>query len=532
MCSSRYFLGLRQISEWLLLFLVLMLFFPENAPAQAQHTHKKRPALATWPAIAPNGDLYISGVNSQGQLFLQASPNNGMIWRAPVTISTGGDTVLADGQNRPKLVFLKNGDWLISYTTPLAKPYTGNVKYMVSKDGGLTFSQPQRVHQDNQIITHRFESLALNAQGLLNVFWIDKRDLQAQTQQGIAYRGAAVYGRTSTSEGEFLQADFKVADHSCECCQIAAVPTKNGDVALLWRHVFEPNIRDHAFARIKPATESKTTAKPTIVRSTFDNWAVDACPHQGPAMVEDPQGNFHIVWFGVKGEQAGVRYAKLDAQGKPLGHALQLPDAGAEFADIAFADNTLAIVWRSFNGQHFTLSAWVSTDRGKHFSLQQLGTTTEENDAPRLFKRQNKLYVLWRTSSENTVHSLEKQDLWQRLLENTPRPAAVVFTATDCTHCPAVITSLAAQKSTLNFHLATVVMDAEPLSDAPESKKANHYALADAVHPYSGKTHALQYAVNPKWRGVTPYVALLKTDGSIRYVLGQPSPQQLEDLIK
>ncbi|MCE2681302.1 MAG: hypothetical protein LW629_12910 [Burkholderiales bacterium] len=75
-------------------------------------------------------------------------------------------------------------------------------------------------------------------------------------------------------------------------------------------------------------------------------------------------------------------------------------------------------------------------------------------------------------------------------------------------------------------------MDAAHLSDPSELKTQTHYALADAVHPYSGKTHALQYAVNPKWRGVTPYVALLKTDGSIRYVLGQPSPQQLEDLTK
>ena len=58
----------------------------------------------------------------------------------------------------------------------------------------------------------------------------------------------------------------------------------------MWRHVFEPNERDHALTRLKPDGQVES-----VQRATFDRWKVDGCPHHGPSLVVDEQGVRHAV---------------------------------------------------------------------------------------------------------------------------------------------------------------------------------------------------------------------------------------------
>lgn len=104
------------------------------------------------------------------------------------------------------------------------------------------------------------------------------------------------------------------------------------------------------------------------------------------------------------------------------------------------------------------------------------------------------------------------------------RPAAVVFTTTDCTHCPAVIAHLAAEFQRLAFDgsLYVVVMDGEP-----DVAAHPHYQVADRLFVFAGQGHRIRHTVDPTWRGMTPYVALLSPGHPIVWVLGRPSPDQL-----
>jgi hypothetical protein len=65
----------------------------------------------------------------------------------------------------------------VTFTKPLSKPYTGEIRFARSTDGGHTFSPPRRVHADPQEITHRFDAMTVTRDGRLLVAWIDKRDL-------------------------------------------------------------------------------------------------------------------------------------------------------------------------------------------------------------------------------------------------------------------------------------------------------------------------------------------------------------------
>lgn len=368
-----------------------------RAPARA------KAGLAIGAAVSPAGQLWLVGLDPENRLVVRTSEDFGGNWGEARPLDIAGDKVAADGENRPKIAFGPRDQVVISYTQPLARPYTGEIRMLRSTDGGKSFSPPFTVHRDRQVITHRFESLAFDRNGVLHVVWIDKRDQVAaaggDADKGgnkSAYAGAAIYRNESRDGGLSFRPDLKLADHSCECCRIALAPTPDGGVAAMWRHVFSPNIRDHAFAILG---EQKTPA-----RASFDDWKLDACPHHGPGLAPAREGGYHAVWFGEKAGRAAVRYGRLSAAGMPLGAVRELPDPRAEHADVAASGKRVAIVWRSYDGVRTQLRAWVSTDDGVHFVLHDLASSNEENDHPRMLASNDGIRVLWRTAKE--IHVL------------------------------------------------------------------------------------------------------------------------------
>ena len=397
----------------------------EGHTASAAAAKRRPPPLAMGAAFAPSGELWIAALDEQQHLFVQRSADEGRSWSAARVLDTGSDKIAADGESRPKLVFGPQGQVVIAYTEPLARPYTGRIRMLRSDDEGRSFSAPYTVHQDQQLITHRFESVAFDAKGTLHTLWVDKRDPEALTQAAlaaaaaaapagpaasgatgrsarvkIAYRGAAIYRNESTDGGRSFGPDIKLADYSCECCRIALAPAPDGSLAALWRHVFEPNQRDHAFALLAGPVRTEP------VRATYDRWALDACPHHGPGLTPAQGGGYHAVWFGLRAGDSRVRYGRLRPDGSPDGEAVALPDASAEHAAIVSAGPQLAVVWRSFDGQATVLRAWLSGDDGRHFALKDLARSTGDNDHPLLAQRGMHLYALWRTTQGVRVERL------------------------------------------------------------------------------------------------------------------------------
>jgi len=375
----------------------------EHDQSAATTATKHRSALALGAAIAADGALWVVGLDGSARLFLQSTPDRGITWSERLFPDLAGDVVSADGENHPKLLFGPAGQLVVSYTRPLAKPYTGEIRMIRSGDGGRSFSAPVTVHRDRQVITHRFDSIAFDRRGVLHAVWIDKRDAAASIAPGAAksasYRGAAIYRNESRDGGATFGPDIRLADHSCECCRIALAPTADGDIAALWRHVFAPNIRDHAFAIL-----GRSSGEP--VRATYDDWKMDACPHHGPGLAAAIDGGFHAVWFGLRGGRAAVRYGRLSAAGQPVGEPRELPDAGAEHADVMADGDFVAIVWRSFDGKQTRLRAWLSTDGGTLFKLRELSATVDENDQPRLVQSGPQRLVVWRTAEDIRVYAL------------------------------------------------------------------------------------------------------------------------------
>lgn len=118
---------------------------------------------------------------------------------------------------------------------------------------------------------------------------------------------------------------------------------------------------------------------------------------------------------------------------------------------------------------------------------------------------------------------------WKSWTNPASPPSAVVFTTTDCEHCPAVIEQLRQHIGTMPAPrptLRVVVTDAGNLTTVTAG--ARWYALADARHVFEGNELAVRYAVSPRWRGETPFVALLAPRAAPQLVAGHPAAATLD----
>ncbi|BAL24364.1 hypothetical protein AZKH_2051 [Azoarcus sp. KH32C] len=375
-----------------------MLAFAWTVGAAAQtHVHGKAGAqtakveLGTSAAFASDGALY--AVSKDGQhVLLHRSLDEGVSWESPVVVNAVPEAISAEGELRPKLAFAPDGGVLVSWTHPLAKPYTGEIR-LARADDGRHFSTPVTVHRDRQEITHRFETLAVTGKGQVLVAWIDKRDLETAQAAKRSYRGAAIYAALSDDGGRTFRPEFKLADHSCECCRIGIADDVDGLPLVLWRHVFEPNERDHALVKLGP-----DGAPGKVQRATFDHWRIDACPHHGPSLAVSSSGARHAVWFNEKDGEGRVFYGRLE-DGKVEGQRTVGGERAAH-ADIAASGRRIAIVWKEFDGVRTHLRAEVSDDDGATFHAVALASTEGASDQPRVIRRGDDLLAFWRTDKE------------------------------------------------------------------------------------------------------------------------------------
>ena len=115
---------------------------------------------------------------------------------------------------------------------------------------------------------------------------------------------------------------------------------------------------------------------------------------------------------------------------------------------------------------------------------------------------------------------------WKQLQQHAARPTAIVFTATYCANCPAVIGKLAdaLHDNKLKGEVIAVVIDA---ANENELLKSDHYTHASRLFLFEGNEAALRYQVDPRWRGVTPYIALIDANGKQTFVTGAPSDKDI-----
>jgi hypothetical protein len=489
-------------------------------------------ALGTGVAIDAQGHPWAIGIEPAENGSIISAALVTAADAAKVRITTKPEPVSADGENHPKLAFGPKGEMYASWTSPTSDHYTGDIHFARSLDEGKSWSAPLTIHKDRQLITHRFDSLAVDGKGGIWIAWIDKRDQALAEKNHQDYAGAAIYYAYSIDQGAHWKGDFKLADHSCECCRIALAQDEHGRIAAFWRHVFDGNERDHAVAVLD------VSGKSVVHRATFDHWQIDACPHHGPSLAIDAQGVRHAVWFSQVNGESQAFYGQLHDDAPPT-HVFQLPK-GAMHPDVAVSGRTVAIVWKRFDGTNSLVESRIS--HGGAFLESGSAKSSIESDQPHLVADGNNIWAVWRRA--DGISSFAVQEVPTAVTQvNTARPDIharseskvkpfetgtlqaitqaqhgsafwLVLWDLDCPYCVKSLANIAAaQARNPNMRVVTISTD-PPEQSAAVKQRLTALGVRSEMYVFSGAEDALRYTIDPDWMGEKPRAYFYDAAGS------------------
>lgn len=379
---------------------ILALALASPLLAHEAHTHPgaspdavfRSPGIGV--ALDAAGRLWRASVHS-GQILVDVSSDLGQTFGVPVAVNATPEKIGADGELRPKIALGPQGQIYLSWTQPLAKPYSGHIRFSRSIDGGKTFSEPMTVNHDQQEITHRFDAMTVTPDGRIWVAWIDKRDMTEAKAAGRPYEGAAVYYAVSEDAGEHFPIEHKLADSSCECCRISLWPLPDHAVMALWRHVFPGGVRDHAMARIT------AEGADTMHRASFGGWKIDACPHHGPALARGGDWGWHMAWYDG-GERPGLYYARMDGTSWVTSPQRRFGDVEAQAGHPALLTRgeRVWLAWKEIDTQGASVWLAHSADGGRNWGESvAVARVTGASDYPFLIEDGRHVFLSWNAAS-------------------------------------------------------------------------------------------------------------------------------------
>jgi hypothetical protein len=372
-----------------------------NKPAMAKHAPpacsdpKPDCAMTIYPAFDKKGLLWVA--YSVGKtLYVASSQDQAKTFSAPTTIITLSDGIIdAHGDARPKIIPLNDNSLLVSYTTRPDKMMIGTIFTAKSSDNGKKFSTPQPMLTSGG---QRFDSYVVTPKGRIFAGWLDKTHAAQAKAEGKEFAGSGVAFAWSDDGGMTFKGKNILMDHACECCRMSAALGRDGLPVFAWRQIFEGEIRDHYAAKL-----SANGAKLIGGRVSNDDWAINSCPHQGPALAVDTKGAWHIAWFTKGKNRQGLFYAFSRDEGKTFSTPEKIGDDAhaPAFATLLATKKGLYRAWKEFDGAQTIIPIQQSNDGGKSWSAPQiLASTTEASDHPILVSSKGDVFLSWGTHKE------------------------------------------------------------------------------------------------------------------------------------
>jgi hypothetical protein len=336
------------------------------------------------------GVLWVTWVNNDF-LYVQSSADKGLTFTTPVKVNAVAESIAAKGESRPKIKLDNNGVIYLTWDLTLDKKRSTHIRFSRSTDGGQHFSKPVTVNDNLEIIRHRFNSLAIGKNGEVFIAWLDARHTEASKKAGKEFKGLSLYYTWSDDGGKHFHPGTKIADHVCECCRIDTAMAPDNTPVIIWRHIFDGKIRDHAIVKFK-----NWNTPGQVTRLSHENWAIDACPHHGPALSIADTGTYHAVWFSNAESKQGLFYAYSKDAGQSFSEPMNFGHDGASHPHVLGLGHQVAVVWQEFDGTNNTIQIIKSEDEGKTWTNPEvIAQSTEMIDEPFLVGDGQAIYLSW-----------------------------------------------------------------------------------------------------------------------------------------
>ena len=308
-------------------------------------------ALA-WGATAPGGptDVYVATSRDGGHAFLQ-----------PVRVSDAESRGALSGEQPPRIAFVPRSGLDPAIVVVWTSKTSDGTRLMSARsdDGGRTFAPPAPVPGTEAAGNRGWENVTTDRNGHVVAVWLDHRDAASGTAHAghlMHQPGAHAESQTDgVSRAQLSKLFFgrldapgakPIAAGVCYCCKTALTSGAGGEIYAAWRHVYPGNLRDIAFSMSRDG--GRTFGQP--LRVSEDEWELDGCPENGPAIAVDLASRIHIVWptlIEQSGQETLALFYASSGDGRAFSPRVRIPTTGPAYhAEVALSPGgTLTIAW-------------------------------------------------------------------------------------------------------------------------------------------------------------------------------------------
>jgi len=219
---------------------------------------------------------------------------------------SGGDNWFVNWADVPSIAVSDAGVMMAHWLERLGESrYAYGVRFSLSSDGGITWSDEMWLHDDRSASEHGFVSISPATDGFM-ASWLDGN------KYGRGENEMSIHARAISDSGQLSEEQI-LDTRTCDCCPVSMSRTSPDEFAVFYRDRSPLEMRDIAVARFSDGDWSE----PSTVHE--DGWMIEACPVNGPAS-------------DTMGETLGVSWFTL-SEGKPTVQAAFSGDGGESFSD-------------------------------------------------------------------------------------------------------------------------------------------------------------------------------------------------------
>lgn len=353
------------------------------------------PAWSAEPnlAVDPDGDIYLSWLERlpDSSYALRVAERDGDRWEQPLTVTRARELFVNWADFPSVLAF--DDDRLVAHWLQRSGPatYAYDVRVAQSTDGGRTWSAGVIPHRDGTQSEHGFVSLWPEPDGRLGIAWLDGRKyVRTDTGPKETMLMHATVGRDLR-----VDPDAPLDPRICDCCQTSVAVASDGPV-IAYRDRTDEEIRDISVVR----RVGQVWTEPARVHT--DDWKIDACPVNGPA-IDARARRVVVAWFTGAGDTARVQLAFSSDGGASFGPPVRVDDGRpAGRVDVALlADGPAIVSWVEHVGEQAEVRVRRFTEGAERGGAREPSLTIARSTAarasgfPRMVATSDDVYFAW-----------------------------------------------------------------------------------------------------------------------------------------
>jgi len=341
-------------------------------------------------ATGTDGRVYLSWIEPAGDSMhaLRFATLEGDRWSAPRTIVSRAD-LFVNWADFPSIVAL-SGQRLAAHWLQRSgdAKYAYEVRVAQSSDAGQTWSEPLVPHRDGTATEHGFVSL-FPFRDSLGAIWLDGRNF-ARAAKGES--ADMMLLMTAIAPAGTAGAERVLDERVCDCCQTSLALAASGPI-VVYRDRLAGEIRDISVVRWTDTAWSRAT----VVHA--DDWKIDACPVNGPAIAANGD-RVAVAWFTAARDSARVYVATSANSGVSFGEPVRVDDGNpVGRVDVELDDRGGALIsWMEFTaGQQADVRVRRIDPEGQRGASTVVARTSgaRASGFPRMASRANEVLFAW-----------------------------------------------------------------------------------------------------------------------------------------